>query len=76
MPDMSERLTVREDCLGWSTTIKKGALIGDANAKTIPLTKGQEVEVVGPGLAVEPSTVFVKLGDAVIEVRRTSLAPT
>ena len=70
---MSERLIVREDCLGWSTTIKKGVLIAEGNPKTIPLTRGQEVEIVGPGLAVEPSTLFVKLGEATIEVRRSFL---
>jgi len=72
-------LKVLEDCIGWTTEVKKGALRTSANAVPIPLATGDLVSTVEPaiGLDVEPRSVVVETKDgAKLEVRARFLGPT
>jgi hypothetical protein len=66
---------VVSDCIAWSTTMKKGQRIADANAKPIELPAGLVVDEVGIAVAVEPRSLFVARGDEILEVRVAYLAP-
>ena len=67
---MTEQRRVLEDCLGWSTEVKKGELRTSASAVPTPLAQGDTVEVVQPGLAVGPASVIVQTAAGVkLEVR-------
>lgn len=67
---MAEQRRVVEDCIGWSTEVKKGELRTSANAIPTPLAQGDLVEVVQPGLAVDPASVVVQTAAGVkLEVR-------
>jgi len=62
------------DCIGWTTTVKKGQRIADANAKPMALAAGTEVEEVGAAVDVAPRSLFVARGDEILEVRAAYLA--
>jgi hypothetical protein len=66
---------VVSDCIAWSTTMKKGQRIADANAKPVPLSAGVVVEEVGVAVEVAPRSLFVARGDEILEVRAAYLAP-
>lgn len=69
-------LRVLEDCIGWSTEVKKGELRTSANAVPTPLSRGDVVEVVQAGLAVAPQSVVVQnTAGAKLEVRSRFLEP-
>lgn len=69
-------LRVLEDCIGWSTEVKKGELRTSANAVPTPLAAGDVVEVVQAGLAVDPQSVVVQnVGGVKLEVRSRFLEP-
>ena len=73
---MAEQRRVLEDCIGWSTEVKKGELRTSANAVPTPLAHGDTVEVVQAGLAVDPASVVVQTGAGVkLEVRSRFLGP-
>lgn len=59
---MSEQRRVLDDCIGWTTEVKKGALRPAGNPTPTPLAKGDVVTVVEPrvGLEVEPKSVVVE----------------
>lgn len=73
---MAEQLRVLEDCIGWTTEVKKGALRPAGNPTPTPLAKGDVVTVVEPrvGLEVEPKSVVVETtGGVKLEVRASFL---
>jgi hypothetical protein len=75
---MSEQRRVIEDCIGWTTEVKKGALRAAGNPTPTPLAKDDVVTLVEPtvGLEVEPKSVIVETaGGAKLEVRLRFLAP-
>ena len=59
--------------IGWTTTVKKGQLVSDANARPVELQRGQEVSVNGLALDAEPQTLFVVVDDVTLEVRKALL---
>jgi hypothetical protein len=66
---------VVSDCIGWSTTMKKGQRIADASAKPVELSAGVILEEVGVAVDAEPRSLFVARGDEILEVRAAYLAP-
>ncbi|MBX3230596.1 MAG: hypothetical protein KIT84_00150 [Labilithrix sp.] len=73
---MAEQRRVLEDCIGWSTEVKKGELRTSANAIPTPLAQGETVEVVQTGLGVDPQSIIVQTGAGTkLEVRARFLGP-
>jgi hypothetical protein len=75
---MAEQHRLVEDCIGWTTEVKKGALRTAGNPTPRPLAKGEVVTVVEPrvGLEVEPKSVVVETAAGIkLEVRARFLAP-
>lgn len=76
---MSEQRQVIEDCIGWTTEVKKGALRAAGNPTPTPLAKGEVVTIVEPpvGLEVEPRSIIVETqAGQKLEVRARFLGPT
>ena len=75
---MAEQKRISEDCIGWTTEMKKGALRAAGNPTPTPLAKGDIVTVVEPpvGLEVEPRSSIVETAAGVkLEVRVRFLEP-
>jgi hypothetical protein len=75
---MAEQRRVLEDCIGWTTEVKKGALRAAGNPTPTPLSKDDVVTEVEPhvGLDVEPKSVVVETASgAKLEVRARFLSP-
>ncbi len=76
--DMAEQRRLLEDCIAWTTEMKKGALRAAGNPTPTPLAKGEVVTIVEPpvGLEVEPRSLIVETADGrKLEVRARLLAP-
>lgn len=75
---MAEQRRLLEDCIGWTTEVKKGALRPAGNPTPTPLAKGDVVTVVEPpvGLETEPKSVVVETAEGVkLEIRARFLGP-
>ncbi len=64
-----------EDCIGWTTEVKKGALRTSANAVPTDLAKDEIVEVVQAGLETEPRSLVVQTAAGTkLEIRERLLS--